>query len=106
MKQQHALQKQIVARYKQLGITGQLPAFQGNVPVGLKALKKDANMTARGSTGWLDAMDPLYAEIADAWMERLVADFGTQHWCQCGLSDFRTELLPTYRKSDDLKSTC
>jgi len=50
------------------------------VPVGLKAIKKDSNMTARGSTGWLDALDPLYAEIADAWMTQLVADFGTQHW--------------------------
>ena len=41
MKGQWALQKQILGRYRELGIVGQLPAFQGNVPVGLKALKHD-----------------------------------------------------------------
>ena len=58
MRAQWALQKQILQRYRALGIVGQLPAFQGNVPVGLKAIKHDANITAQGSTGWLDALDP------------------------------------------------
>lgn len=47
-----------------LGIVGQLPAFQGNVPVGLKAIKKDANITVQGATGWIDALDPLYVSCA------------------------------------------
>ena len=32
--------------------------------------------------GWLDALDPLYAEVADLWMQTLVEDFGTDHWYQ------------------------
>eukprot|EP01046_Picozoa_sp_COSAG06_P072862 COSAG06_NODE_21515_length_754_cov_1.280916_1_plen_180_part_10 len=82
MKAQWELQKQILARYRQLGIVGQLPAFQGNMPIGVKALKQDANISVQGATGWLDALDPLYAEVADLWMETLVADFGTDHWYQ------------------------
>ena len=45
---------------------GQLPAFQGNVPVGLKAIKKDANITVQGATGWIDALDPLYVSCVRA----------------------------------------
>ena len=50
------------------------------MPVGLKAIKKDANITVQGATGWIDALDPLYAEVADMWMDTLVDDFGTDHW--------------------------
>lgn len=82
MREQWDLQKKIVARHRSLGMTGQLPAFQGNVPVQLKALQKDSNMTQQGDTGWMDALDPLYAKIADAWMQTLIADFGTDHWYQ------------------------
>ena len=82
MKSQWSLQKQILGRYRQLGIVGQLPAFQGNMPIGIKALKQDANISVQGATGWLDSLDPLYAEVADLWMETLVADFGTDHWYQ------------------------
>ena len=50
MKGQWELQKQILGRYRQLGIVGQLPAFQGNMPVGIKALKQDANISVQGAT--------------------------------------------------------
>ena len=77
MKAQWQLQRKIVARYRELGIVGQLPGFQGNVPAALKALHKDSNITIAGDTGWMDSLDPLYAEVADAWMAQLIADFGT-----------------------------
>ena len=84
MLQQFELQKQILARARQLGIVGQLPGFQGNVPIGLKRLLADQNITtsADGHTGWMDALDPKYAEVADAWMAQLTAAFGTDHWYQ------------------------
>lgn len=82
MKNQWALQRQIVGRYRELGIVGQLPAFQGNVPVGLQALRKDANISARGATGWVDVLDPLFTEVGDLWMKTLIEDFGTSHWYQ------------------------
>ena len=59
---------------------GQLPAFQGNVPLALRTTQRDANITAAGATGWMDSLDSLYAKIADVWMRQLLADFGTDHW--------------------------
>ena len=80
MKSQHTLQLQILQRYRSLGMSAQLPAFQGNVPIQLKALHADSNITKAGDTGWMDSLDPLYGKIADVWMETLIADFGTDHW--------------------------
>ena len=83
MKSQWALQKQILGRYRSLGIVGQLPGFQGNVPVGMKAVLKDSNMTDnKKGTAWMDSLDPNFGKIADEWMKVLIADFGTDHWYQ------------------------
>ena len=45
MKQQWNMMKQITTRYRSLGMSSQLPAFQGNAPVQLKAIHSDSNMT-------------------------------------------------------------
>eukprot|EP00656_Telonema_subtile_P046113 TRINITY_DN5245_c0_g1_i1.p1 TRINITY_DN5245_c0_g1~~TRINITY_DN5245_c0_g1_i1.p1 ORF type:complete len:881 (+),score=212.00 TRINITY_DN5245_c0_g1_i1:28-2643(+) len=82
MKGQWSLQQQIVARHRSLGMYGQLPGFQGNVPIALKQVTGDANITTADATGWMNSVDPLYAKIADAWMQQLVADFGTDSWYQ------------------------
>ena len=82
MKQQWNLQKQILSRYRALGITGQLPGFQGNVPIQIKEIFNDANITQQGDTGWMDSLDPLFQKIADIWMETLIEDFDTDHWYQ------------------------
>jgi hypothetical protein len=82
MKQQWRMQQNITRRYRELGMSAQLPGFQGNVPVQLKAVQKDLNITVAGATGWLNSLDPLYAKIADEWMTTLIADFGTDHWYQ------------------------
>ena len=57
---------------------GQLPAFQGN---GLKAIKKDANITVQGATGWIDALDPLYVSCVCARV--YVGVCGCKHACAC-----------------------
>lgn len=72
MKSQWEMQKQILARYRSLGIVGQLPGFQGNVPVQLKDILKDNNITKQGDTGWMDSLDPNFNKIADVWMKILV----------------------------------
>ena len=60
------------------GMSGQLPGFQGNGPIGLKDVLKDNNMTDNKlGTAWMDALDPNYAKIADLWMKEMIADFGT-----------------------------
>jgi hypothetical protein len=82
MTDQWNLQKQILARYRSLGIVSQLPAFQGNVPVSLRKVYSDLNITQQGDTGWMNSADPLFGKIADLWMKTLIADFGTDHWYQ------------------------
>jgi hypothetical protein len=82
MADQWNLQKQILSRYRSLGIVSQLPAFQGNVPVSLRKIYSDLNITQQGDTGWMNSADPLFGKIADIWMQTLIADFGTDHWYQ------------------------
>ena len=53
---QWALNKRIVARQTELGIGSILPAFQGNVPDGLRTMFPAANIS---TDGWLDGLDPL-----------------------------------------------
>lgn len=82
MRSQWALQKQILQRSRALGMSAQLPGFQGNVPIALKHIQNDTNITKADATGWMNSVDPLYASIADAWMRQLIGDFGTDHWYQ------------------------
>jgi hypothetical protein len=83
MRAQWKLQKDnILPRLRSLGIVGQLPAFQGNVPIQLKTLYQDSNITEQDATGWMDCLDPLYGTIADMWMTELIKDFGTDHYYQ------------------------
>jgi hypothetical protein len=83
MRAQWRLQKDhILPRLRSLGIVGQLPAFQGNVPIQLKFVYQDANITEQDATGWMDSLDPLYGTIADMWMTELIHDFGTDHYYQ------------------------
>jgi hypothetical protein len=83
MKSQHAMQLKIVQRYRSLGMSAQLPAFGGNVPIQLKSVHSDANITEQGDTGWLDSLDPLFGRIADVWMQTMIAEYGgTDHWYQ------------------------
>ena len=83
MKDQWEMQRtRILPRLRSLGITGQLPGFQGNVPIQLKPLYNDSNITESGATGWMDSLDPLFGKIADLWMRTLIDDFGTDHWYQ------------------------
>eukprot|EP00759_Apiculatamorpha_spiralis_P034366 PhF_6_TR35416/c0_g1_i2/m.51550/K01205/NAGLU; alpha-N-acetylglucosaminidase len=82
MQSQWALQRQILNRYRSLGIVSQLPGFQGNVPWKMSQTQSDHNMTQQGDTGWMYSTDPLFSRIADVWMETLIQDFGTDHWYQ------------------------
>ena len=85
MTQQHALQKKILARMRELGIVPILPAFQGNIPPLMKELYPEANVSVQGGgrhfAAWLDGSDPLFGKIADKYMQTMCADFGChEHW--------------------------
>ena len=88
MRAQWAMQQLILRRYRELAITPQLPAFQGVVPLALAALRNDTNMTTQCysppcETGFMWSTDPLFATVADAWMQTLCADFNcSDHWYQ------------------------
>lgn len=70
------LQLLILQRTRSLGIMNELPGFQGNVPWAISAIQGDTNITQLGDTGFMCSTDPLFAKIADKWMEIMCADFG------------------------------
>lgn len=92
MKSQWSLQKQILARYRELGIAGHLPAFGGFAPWALAVAQHDDGQggATRGKfgkdwdTAWIDGRDPLYTRVADAWMKQILTDFGSDHVWQVG----------------------
>jgi len=90
----------ILPRLRSLGIVGQLPGFQGNVPIQLKDIVQDANITQQGATGWMDALDPLYGKIADMYMKELLDAFGTDHWYQLD-GYFNGETAPWMVRNDN-----
>ncbi|GER27712.1 alpha-N-acetylglucosaminidase [Striga asiatica] len=82
------LQKQILFRMVQLGMTPVLPAFSGNVPAAMKAIFPMANIsrlgnwnTVNGNPRWcctylLDPSDPLFVEIGVAFIKRQIKEYG------------------------------
>ena len=92
---QWALQKQILARYRSLGIAGHLPAFGGYAPWALAVAQNATHRIAQGKgaaadTAWIDGRDELYTAVANKWAEEIVADFGSDHvWQMDAVSNFR-----------------
>ncbi|KAK7354098.1 hypothetical protein VNO80_19556 [Phaseolus coccineus] len=80
--EQLILQKKILTRMYELGMTPVLPAFSGNVPAALKYIFPSAKITRLGNwfsvkndlkwccTYLLDATDPLFIEIGKAFIEK------------------------------------
>ncbi|KAF7838380.1 alpha-N-acetylglucosaminidase-like isoform X1 [Senna tora] len=101
--QQLILQKKILARMYELGMTPVLPAFSGNVPAALKYIFPSAKITRLGNwfsvksdprwccTYLLDATDPLFIEIGKAFVERQLQEYGrTSHIYNCDTFDENT----------------
>ncbi|KAG5975755.1 hypothetical protein E4U55_007572 [Claviceps digitariae] len=85
--QQFDLQKKIVARMVELGITPVLPAFPGFVPSSIRKVRPHANLTV--SPNWfppapdkftrdlfLSPLDETYAELQKLFVEKQMAAFG------------------------------
>ncbi|XP_065867651.1 alpha-N-acetylglucosaminidase isoform X2 [Euphorbia lathyris] len=82
------LQKQILSRMLELGMTPVLPAFSGNVPAALKKIYPAANITRLGDwntvnkdprwccTYLLNPSDPLFLEIGEAFIRQQVKEYG------------------------------
>ncbi|XAR63467.1 Alpha-N-acetylglucosaminidase [Bertholletia excelsa] len=86
--QQLVLQKQILSRMTELGMTPVLPSFSGNVPGALKEIFPSANITRLGEwntvnrdTRWcctflLDPSDPLFVKIGEAFIKQQIKEYG------------------------------
>ncbi|QCD95604.1 alpha-N-acetylglucosaminidase [Vigna unguiculata] len=86
--QQLVLQKQIISRILELGMTPVLPSFSGNVPAALKRIFPMAKITRLGDwntvdsdprwccTYLLDPSDPLFVEIGEAFIRKQIKEYG------------------------------
>lgn len=85
---QLALQKKIVKREREMGMTPILPAFAGHVPEAIKTKYPNAKITDLGTWGgfneeyyshFLDPFDPLFKRIQKEFLEEQTEQFGTDH---------------------------
>ncbi|WP_289754894.1 alpha-N-acetylglucosaminidase [Muribaculum intestinale] len=85
---QEALQRSILERERELGMTPVMPAFAGHVPDGLRALYPDARISLRSQWSgfedkdrcwFLDPSDPLYATIQNTFLSIQDSIYGTDH---------------------------
>ncbi|KGN63620.2 hypothetical protein Csa_013990 [Cucumis sativus] len=101
--QQLILQKKVIGRMFELGMTPVLPAFSGNIPAAFKQIYPAAKITRLGNwftvhsdprwccTYLLDAMDPLFVEIGKAFIEQQQKEYGrTSHVYNCDTFDENT----------------
>lgn len=79
------LQKKIVARQRELGMTPVLQGFTGHVPPAIKARFPQAKLLRLPSwcgfppTHFLDPQDPLFVEIGRRFIEEQTRLYGTDH---------------------------
>ena len=85
---QENLQKQIVARERELNMKPVLPAFAGHVPPELRRLYPDAQIDRMSDWAgfdmeqwphFLDPMDPLFPQIQKKFLEKEIEIYGTDH---------------------------
>ncbi|CAA6663543.1 unnamed protein product [Spirodela intermedia] len=82
------LQKSVLSRMRDLGMTPVLPAFSGNVPAALGKIFPSANITRLGNwntisgdprwccTYLLDPSDPLFIKIGEAFIKQQMKEYG------------------------------
>ncbi|XP_059478399.1 alpha-N-acetylglucosaminidase isoform X2 [Neocloeon triangulifer] len=97
-----ALQRQILDRMRDFGMTPVLPAFAGFVPRAIARVFPSANVTKM--TRWnnfqdgfccpymLQPDDPLFAKIGALFLKEVIKEFGTNHIYNC---DTFNEMEPT-----------
>ncbi len=77
------LQKQILARQRELGMTPVLQGFTGHVPAALAKKHPNARLHRIRWIEWethlLDPVDPLFTQVAAMYLEEQARRFGTDH---------------------------
>lgn len=117
---QMELQKRILERERELGMTPVLPAFAGHVPARFAEMHPEADIKPLSAwcgfapTHFLNSSDPLFSEIQKRFMEKEIALFGTDHiygvdpfnemdppkWQPEYLSDVSENIYYSLRKAD------
>lgn len=81
--QHEELEKKILARERELGMTPVLQGFTGHVPAAVGQLFPEAKLQRIRWVEWethlLDPLDPLFAKIARLFLEEQAKRFGTDH---------------------------
>lgn len=103
---QVALQKQILAAERDLGMTSVVPAFSGFVPPAFK--KRFPEARVRNSSGWcgfeptllLDPNDPQFLRIGGEFVRQYTREFGTDHLY---LADVFNEMRPQVQPETKLQ---
>jgi alpha-N-acetylglucosaminidase len=104
---QHGLEKQILARERQLGMEPVLSAFAGHVPEALKTKQTGMNIE-RIPPGWggfsdeygcwfLNPLDPKFKEIQVKFLEEQQKEYGTSHYY--GTDPFNEITPPSWEPS-------
>lgn len=96
LQKQLILQKKILSRMRELGMTPVLPAFSGNVPAALQKIFPSAKITQLGDwntvdrdprwccTFLLDPTDALFVEIGQTFVQQQIKEYGgTSHIYSC-----------------------
>ncbi|MDP1892470.1 MAG: alpha-N-acetylglucosaminidase, partial [Gemmatimonadaceae bacterium] len=80
------LERRILARERELGMTPVLQAFTGHVPASIKQVFPEAKIHQTGDwsagfsgTWFLDPLDPLFQRIGKRFVERQTELYGTDH---------------------------
>ncbi|XP_014663294.1 PREDICTED: alpha-N-acetylglucosaminidase-like [Priapulus caudatus] len=106
MKAQFLLQRKIVERMREFGMTPVLPGFAGYVPRATKERFPQANVSVLDPSGWghfydkycctlfLDPLDPLFTKIGSSFIREMKDSFGVDHIYN---ADPLNEMVPTSR---------
>ncbi|MBN2327937.1 MAG: alpha-N-acetylglucosaminidase [Candidatus Omnitrophica bacterium] len=81
---QHAeLQKKILARERELGMTPVMQGFTGHVPASIQKKHPNAKLQNIQWIDWetvfLDPLDPLFEKIGKTFLEQQIEQYGTSH---------------------------
>lgn len=99
-----ALQRKILARQRELGMTPVLQGFTGHVPAAVLAKFPTAKAHRIRWIEWqtclLDPLDPLFARIARLFLEEQTQRFGSDHLYA---ADTFIEMTPPSGELDDLR---
>jgi alpha-N-acetylglucosaminidase len=100
------LQKQILSRERELGMTPIVPGFSGFVPADFKRWFPSAKLDSPSAwagfspTTFISPLDPLFVTVGTAFLKNYVSEFGSDHFYLC---DTFNEMIPRFPAKEELR---